>query len=103
MINPGLLSMLVFLGVNDSESVMYSCVQALAMLAALMQNSSNVEMVEYLMAAFWILLRNSGNRDLLSEAFAVNPLEEDELNKSNAEKEKGKKVKEQLKVLPMLS
>eukprot|EP00191_Tetraselmis_sp_GSL018_P024515 CAMPEP_0177627972 /NCGR_PEP_ID=MMETSP0419_2-20121207/31498_1 /TAXON_ID=582737 /ORGANISM="Tetraselmis sp., Strain GSL018" /LENGTH=1910 /DNA_ID=CAMNT_0019129181 /DNA_START=17 /DNA_END=5750 /DNA_ORIENTATION=+ len=50
--------------------------KALAMLAALMQNSSNVEMVEYLMAAFWILLRDSGNRRLLSEAFAGNPFED---------------------------
>ena len=73
------------------------------MLAALMQNSHNVEMVEYLMAAFWILLRNSGNRELLSEAFAVNPLEEDEAKKSKAEQEKGKKVKDQLQVLPLHS
>eukprot|EP00873_Tetraselmis_striata_P034657 jgi/Tetstr1/454921/TSEL_041784.t1 len=50
--------------------------KALAMLAALMQNSVNIEMVEYLMAAFWILLRNGGNRKLLSEAFATNPMEE---------------------------
>lgn len=59
------------------------------MLAALMQNSENIEMVEYLMAAFWILLRNSGNRKLLSEAFA---------NTSVEENMKEKKVKQQLQV-----
>eukprot|EP00803_Ostreobium_quekettii_P006067 evm.model.scf_440.6 EVM.evm.TU.scf_440.6 scf_440:39552-53991(-) len=46
---------------------------ALAGLAALLNNSDNVEMVEYLMAAMWILLRNPWNRKMLGMAFNNNP------------------------------
>jgi hypothetical protein len=46
----------------------------LVMLATLLNNNSNLLMVENLMAAVWILLRNSHNRKILSTAFNENPV-----------------------------
>lgn len=46
---------------------------SLAALASLLNHTENVEMVEYLMAAMWILLRNPHNRKLLGTAFNANP------------------------------
>ncbi|KAF8071180.1 hypothetical protein HT031_001262 [Scenedesmus sp. PABB004] len=45
----------------------------LAMYAALMTSNSNVQMVEYLMAGMWILLKHPSNREVLGRAFKVNP------------------------------
>eukprot|EP00879_Flechtneria_rotunda_P023560 GHRR01024925.1.p1 GENE.GHRR01024925.1~~GHRR01024925.1.p1 ORF type:complete len:713 (+),score=291.71 GHRR01024925.1:1579-3717(+) len=45
----------------------------LAMYAALITSNSNVQMVEYLMAGMWVLLKNPTNRRVLGGAFAVNP------------------------------
>lgn len=67
------------------------------MLAALMQNSANIEMIEYLMAAFWILLRNGGNRKLLSEAFETNPMDSPEKKLASG---KSTKIKQQLQARP---
>lgn len=57
-----------------------SCFQAgavdpaeLAMYAALMTSNSNIQMVEYLMAGMWILLKHPSNRQVLGGAFQVNP------------------------------
>ena len=47
---------------------------ALVMLSLLLNNNTNIFMVEYLMAAMWILLRNPRNRKLLATAFQDNPL-----------------------------
>ncbi|GMH33927.1 hypothetical protein BSKO_01761 [Bryopsis sp. KO-2023] len=46
---------------------------SLSALTSLLNNTQNVEMVEYLMAAMWILLRNPNNRRALSTAFSENP------------------------------
>lgn len=46
----------------------------LVMLASLLNNSSNINMVENLMAAMWILLRNPANRAILGTAFDENPV-----------------------------
>jgi hypothetical protein len=46
----------------------------LIMLATLLNNNSNLVMVENLMAAVWILLRNPHNRKILGMAFDENPL-----------------------------
>lgn len=45
----------------------------LAMYAALLTSNSNIEMVEYLMAGMWILMKHPDNRRVLGTAFAVNP------------------------------
>lgn len=45
----------------------------LAMYAALMTSNTNVEMVEYLMAGMWILLKHPDNRRVLGGAFQLNP------------------------------
>jgi hypothetical protein len=45
----------------------------LAMYAALMTSNTNIQMVEYLMAGMWILLKNPSNRQVLGGAFKVNP------------------------------
>ena len=45
----------------------------LIMLATLLNNNSNLVMVENLMAAVWILLRNPHNRKILGTAFDENP------------------------------
>eukprot|EP00891_Asterochloris_glomerata_P005689 jgi/Astpho2/5689/fgenesh1_pg.00079_%23_100_t len=56
--------------------VMYLCTlaeavnpQSLGMLAQLMHQTEQAETMEYLMAGMWILLRNPGNRTVLSTAF----------------------------------
>lgn len=46
----------------------------LVMLATLLNNNSNLVMVENLMAAVWILLRNPHNRKILGTAFDENPV-----------------------------
>jgi hypothetical protein len=46
----------------------------LIMLASLLNHNRNLLMVENLMAAVWILLRNTHNRKLLTTAFAENPV-----------------------------
>lgn len=46
----------------------------LIMLATLLNNNSNLVMVENLMAAVWILLRNPHNRKILGTAFDENPV-----------------------------
>jgi hypothetical protein len=43
------------------------------MYAALMTSNTNIQMVEYLMAGMWILLKNPSNRQVLGGAFKVNP------------------------------
>jgi hypothetical protein len=43
------------------------------MLATLMNSTENLEMVEYLMAGMWILLRTPENRRVLGTAFSENP------------------------------
>ena len=45
----------------------------LAMYAALLSSNNNVEMVEYLMAGMWILMKHPENRRVLGSAFAINP------------------------------
>ena len=45
----------------------------LSMYSALLMDSSNGEMVEFLMAGMWIMLRNPENRKALGTSFAVNP------------------------------
>lgn len=45
---------------------------SLSALSSLLNNTSNIEMVEYLMAAMWILLRNPHNRKILSTSFSSN-------------------------------
>jgi hypothetical protein len=44
--------------------------RTLIMLALLLNNNCNLLMVENLMAAVWILLRNAHNRNLLTKAFS---------------------------------
>jgi hypothetical protein len=46
----------------------------LVMLATLLNSNSNLVMVENLMAAVWILLRNPHNRKILGTAFDEHPL-----------------------------
>lgn len=43
------------------------------MYAALMTSNTNIQMVEYLMAGMWILLKNPSNRQVLGGAFQSNP------------------------------
>lgn len=45
----------------------------LAMYAALLMDSDNSEMIEFLMAGMWILLRNPDNRRVLGSSFNPNP------------------------------
>lgn len=45
----------------------------LSMYAALLMDSGNSEMIEFLMAGMWILLRNPDNRKVLGSAFSTNP------------------------------
>lgn len=45
----------------------------LAMYAALLMDSDNSEMIEFLMAGMWILLRNPANRKILGSSFTPNP------------------------------
>mmetsp|Transcript_26929 Transcript_26929/g.69418 ORF Transcript_26929/g.69418 Transcript_26929/m.69418 type:complete len:871 (-) Transcript_26929:1245-3857(-) len=45
----------------------------LAMYSALLMDSDNSEMIEFLMAGMWILLRSPENRRVLGSSFQVNP------------------------------
>lgn len=45
----------------------------LSMYAALLTDSDNSEMIEFLMAGMWILLRNPENRKVLGTSFSPNP------------------------------
>ena len=45
----------------------------LSIFATILMNGTNSQMVEYLMAGFWILLRNPANRKVLGQAFTTDP------------------------------